>query len=463
MVESDICIARAFGTIEAMAIDVLLVGGGGREHAVAWKLKQSPILGKLYIAPGNGGTRLVGENVPIGVMEFEKLAQFAEEKKIGLTVCSMDDPLVGGIVDFFRSRGLRMWGPSKTAAQIEGSKVFAKELMREAGIPTAEFEVFNEYEKALNYVRAKGAPIVVKASGLALGKGVYVCKTLEEAETALEELLVKKTHKEAGNEVVIEEFLDGPEISVHAIMDGTTYKLFPPAQDHKAIGEGNTGKNTGGMGVIAPLPFVSTEHLLEIENTIVKPTFEVLLKSGIKYHGILYPGLKLTPRGPKVLEYNARFGDPECQVYMRLLKTDILDVFEACVDGNLASLKLEWNGGFAANIVLASGGYPDAYKKGLPITGIDEAERVPGVVVFHAGTMIDFVNRSLCDRSMIDLSMIDLRNRSLVTSGGRVLGVSAVGTTLKEALDRSYAAAEKINFKDKYYRHDIGAKALLPG
>src|SRR3989344_1334155 len=425
-----------------MAVDVLLVGNGGREHALAWKLKQSPRIEKLYIAPGNGGTRLVGENVPIGVMEFEKLAAFAEEKKISLTVCSMDDPLVGGIADFFKSRGLRIWGPSKAAAQIEGSKAFAKNLMHEARIPTAEFRVFTDYDSACAYVRQKGAPIVVKASELALGKGVYVCQTIEEAKAALDEIMIKHVHKDAGNEVVIEEFLDGPEISIHALSDGKTYAIFPPSQDHKTIGENGTGKNTGGMGVIAPLPFVSSELMADIEARIVKPTFDALQKRGIEYRGILYPGLKLTSKGPKVLEYNARFGDPECQVYMRLLKNDVLDVLEASTDGKLAGLNLEWNPGFAVNIVIASGGYPDAYKKGFPVTGIEEAERLPGVVVFHAGTMIEIVSQSL------------------VTSGGRVLGVSAVGATLKEALDRAYEAVGKIHFEGMHYRRDIGAKAL---
>lgn len=422
-----------------MAVDVLLVGSGGREHALAWKLKQSPRIGKLYIAPGNGGTRLLGENVAIGVMEFEKLSQFAKEKNIGLTVCSMDDPLAGGIVDFFQSQGLRIWGPSQAAAQLESSKAFSKTLMEEGGIPTAEFKIFTEHESALAYVHEKGAPIVVKASGLALGKGVYVCQTIPEAEVALKEIMVDKLHKDAGNEVVIEEFLTGAEISIHAISDGKTYKMFPPSQDHKRALDNDEGKNTGGMGVIGPLPFVSAVQMGEIETSVVKPTFNALNKKEITFKGILYPGLMLTPKGPRVLEYNARFGDPECQVYMRLLKTDVLDVLEACVDGTLDTQTLEWNPGFAVNIVVASGGYPDAYKKGLPISGIEEAEKVEGVVVFHAGTTFDEV---------------------LKTSGGRVLGVSAIGATLQEAFDKAYQAAEKIQFEGKYYRRDIGKKAL---
>jgi len=423
-------------------IDVLLVGSGGREHALAWKLRSSKRLGKLYIAPGNGGTRLVGENVPIGVMEFEKLADFATENKVELTIVGPDDPLAGGITDVFKTRGLRVWGPSKVAAQIEASKAFSKRLMSEAGIPTAEFEVFSNYAQALDYARAKAPPIVVKASGLALGKGVYVCQTLSEAETALHTIMVDRAFKDAGDEVVIEKFLDGPEISIHALSDGTTYKLFPPTQDHKRALEGDEGKNTGGMGVIGPLPFVNEEQMVAIESSVVRPTLEALKKKGIEYTGILYPGLKLSSSGTKVLEFNARFGDPECQVYMRLLKSDILDLFESCVDGNLTSQTIEWNSGFAVNIVLASGGYPDAYEKGFPISGIEEAEKDPDIVVFHAGTMFDLVGRTL------------------VTAGGRVLGISAVGDTLKNALDRAYEAADKIHFEGKYYRRDIGAKVI---
>lgn len=423
----------------AMAVDVLLIGSGGREHALAWKLSTSQRIGKLYIAPGNGGTRALGENVPIGIMEFEKLADFAEEKKIGLTVVGPDDAFVGGIVDVFTARGLKVWGPSKEAAQLEGSKAFSKQLMAEAGIPTAEFEIFTEHEKALEYVREKGAPIVVKASGLALGKGVYVCQTIPEAEDALDDIMVKKLFKDAGSEVVIEEFLDGPEISIHAISDGESYKMFPPSQDHKQIGEGDTGKNTGGMGVISPLSFVNDAQMKDIEETVVRPTFQALKKRGIEYRGILYPGLKMTSKGPKVLEYNARFGDPECQVYMRLMKSDLLDVLEACVNGALSEQEIEWHSGFAANVVLASGGYPEKYAKELPITGIEAAEELDAVVVFHAGTSFD---------------------GELKTAGGRVLGVSAVGNTLQNALDRAYEAAEKIEFKDKYVRRDIGARVL---
>ena len=426
-----------------MAVDVLVVGSGGREHALAWKLAQSPRLGKLYIAPGNGGTRLVGENVPIGVMEFEKLAQFAVEKNISLTVVGPDDAFVGGVVDVFQARGLRIWGPTRAAAQIEGSKAFSKQLMRESSIPTADFAVFTNHDEAVRYVREHGVPIVVKASGLALGKGVAICRTFEEAEVALKEIMLDRVFKDSGTQVVIEKYLEGQEVSIHALSDGKTYKMFPASQDHKTIGEGDTGKNTGGMGTIAPVPWLHENMLQDIEQRIVQPTLEALRNRGATFSGVLFPGLKMAPEGPMVLEYNARFGDPECQVYMRLLKTDILDVLEACVDGRLSDQPIEWNSGFAVNIVIASGGYPDAYKKGSPIAGIKEAEKIADVVLFHAGTMIENVSQSL------------------VTAGGRVLGVSAVGATLKEALDRAYEAIEKIHFEGMYFRHDIGAKALI--
>lgn len=423
-------------------MDILLVGSGGREHAIAWKLKQSTRVGKIYIAPGNGGTLRQGENVDIGVMEFEKLVQFAQEKKVGLTIVTSDDPLAGGIVDFFEKSGLRIWGPRKDAAQIESSKAFAKDFMREAKIPTAEYKVFTDAAQAIQYVREHGAPIVVKASGLALGKGVYVCRTLPEAELAVDEILVKKVHKDAGNEVVVEDFLEGQEISIHALTDGVEYTLFPSSQDHKRAHDGDAGPNTGGMGTLAPVPWVTDEVMARIDSEVVLPAFDNFKKRGIQYKGVLYPGVMMTAQGPKVLEFNARWGDPETQVYMRLLKTDLLDLFEASVDGTISDLKkrIEWNQGFAVNIVLASGGYPEAYEKGFPITGIAEAQEVEGVIVFHAGTKME--------------------GEGIVTSGGRVLGVSAVGSTLKQALDRAYTAINRIEFQGKYYRRDIGAKSL---
>jgi phosphoribosylamine--glycine ligase len=423
-----------------MALDVLIVGSGGREHALAWKLKQSPRIGKLYVAPGNGGTASIAENVAIDVMDFSALTKFAEEKKIGLTVVGPDDPLAAGIVDAFKARGLRVWGPVKAAAQIEASKAFAKEFMQEAGIPTAEFKIFTSAGDALTYVHSHGAPIVVKASGLALGKGVYVCRTIDEAGEAIDAIMVKRVHKDAGNEVVIEEFLEGQEISTHALSDGTNYIFFPSSQDHKRAQDGDKGPQTGGMGVIAPVPWVTADLMAQIETEVVARAFAEFKRRSMPYNGLLYPGIMMTANGPKVLEFNARFGDPETQAYMRLLKSDFLDLLEASADGDITKVKVEWNKGFAVNLVMASGGYPEKYEKGFPITGIDLAEKVDGVVVFHAGTK--------------------QQGPSLITNGGRVLGVSAVGETLRKALDRAYEAADRIQFQGKYYRRDIGAKSL---
>ena len=422
-----------------MKTNVLIIGSGGREHALAWKLAQSPRIGKLYVAPGNGGTRQVAENIPIDTNDIDGLIKFAEKNEIGLTVVGPDDPLALGIVDAFRARGLRIFGPTRAAAEIESSKAFAKNLMSKAGIPTATFKIFSEHEKALSYVRERGAPIVVKASGLALGKGVYVCKTLAEAEGALAEIMLDHVHKEAGSEVVVEEFLDGQEISIHAFCDGKTFVLLPPAQDHKPIRDKDEGKNTGGMGTIAPVPWVSADTLKVVGEQVVRPTLEALTKCGRPFSGLLYPGLKMTSTGLKVLEFNARFGDPETQSHMRLLKTDLLDILEACVDGTLAELAIEWHSGFAVCVVIASGGYPDEYRKGVSIHGVAEAERVSNVVVFHAGTIFE---------------------NELKTSGGRVLGVSATSDTLRDALDSAYEATRLIQFEDMQYRNDIGAKAI---
>ena len=422
-----------------MNTNVLIIGSGGREHALAWKLAQSPRIGKLYVAPGNGGTRQVAENVSIEATDIEGLIQFAEENKIGLTVVGPDDPLALGVVDAFHSRGLRIFGPTRAAAEIESSKAFAKNLMSEANIPTATFKIFNEHNKALAYVRERGAPIVVKASGLALGKGVYVCKTLAQAEVALTEIMLDHLHKEAGSEVVVEEFLDGQEISIHAFCDGKTFVLLPPAQDHKPIRDNDEGKNTGGMGTIAPVSWVNADTLKIVGEQVVRPTLDALAKRGRQFTGLLYPGLKMTSNGLKVLEFNARFGDPETQSYMRLLKTDLLDILEACVDGTLAELAIEWHSGFATCVVIASGGYPDEYKKGVPLHGVAEAERVSNVVVFHAGTIFE---------------------NELKTSGGRVLGISATGDTPRDALNSAYEAARLIQFEGMQYRSDIGAKVF---
>jgi len=422
-----------------MGQNVLVIGQGGREHAIAWKLRQSPRVNKLFVAPGNGGTRNIADNIPINTTDIVGLIKFVQKNKVDFTVVGPEDPLDLGIVNAFQERGLRIFGPTCQAAKIETSKVFSKQLMQKVGIQTAPFQVFQDYHSALMYIREQNAPMVVKVSGPALGKGACVCKTTEAAEKALKEFMLYRVFGEAGNEVVIEEFVDGQEISVHAFCDGKTFCLLPPAQDHKPIGNNDVGPNTGGMGIIAPVPWVTSETMEVIAKQVVCPALQELAKGGNPFSGILYPGCKGTNSEFKVLEFNARFGDPETQVYMRLLKTDLFTILEACVDGKLASTKIEWHPGFAACVVVASGGYPDQYKKGLPITGLADAESLPGVVVFHAGTTFD---------------------GELKTSGGRVLGVTGMGDTLQEALDRAYEAVRLIKFEGMYYRRDIGVKAL---
>ena len=419
---------------------VLLVGGGGREHALAWKLAQSPLLEKLYIAPGNVGMKNLGELVPIKANDIKGLLVFALEKKIDLTFVGPDEPLALGIVDEFQKAGLRIFGPSRAAAEIEASKAFSKELMAKYNIPTAQFKVFTELEPAKAYVREMGAPIVVKASGLALGKGVFVCNTTNEAEAALEEMFVNKIFGAAGTEVVIEEFLDGPEISIHVLSDGISHYLLPIAQDHKTVFEGGKGPNTGGMGTIAPVQWVTKEQLTDIEERIVKPTLAALKKEGREFCGLLFPGIMMTAKGPKVLEFNARFGDPETESYMRLLKTDLVEIAEACIDKRLGSLNIEWESGAACCIILASAGYPSAFNKGKEITGIENAEKIPGVVVFQAGT--------------------EMKDGKLVTNGGRVLAVTAHEGSLELARLTAYQAVDKINFLGKTFRTDIGKGSL---
>lgn len=436
-------------------LKVLLVGGGGREHAIAWKLRQSLRLGKLFVAPGNAGTAQIAENVPVKATDVDGLLAFALKEGIEFTIVGQDDPLALGIVDAFQAKGLAIFGPTQAAAQIEASKAFSKRLMKDCGVPTAQFDTYTDHAQALGRVQQHFAtyrfPIVVKASGLALGKGAYVCNDLTEAEQALDEIMVKKLHGNAGDQVVVEEYIDGPEVSIHAFCDGKSFKLFPSAQDHKPAFDDDKGPNTGGMGTIAPVPWFGTGGCGpdEVSNQVVGPILEGLSKNGSPFVGLLYPGLRLRERDPAatsdyvphVLEFNARFGDPETQVYMRLLKTDLLDIFEACVEGRLHEINVEWNPGFAACVVMASGGYPSPdYKKGLPINGIDNAEILPGVVVFHAGTK--------------------QADGQLVTSGGRVLGVTGIGATLQEALDHAYNGVECIHFDGAYYRKDIGAKSL---
>jgi len=430
---------------------ILIIGGGGREHAIGWKISQSERAGELFFAPGNGGMASLGTNVDIKATDIRALIEFVKKEKIDLTLAIPDDPLALGIVDEFQKEGLRIFGPKKNAAQLESSKAFSKNFMASHNLPTASFKVFKDFVEGDEYLKNHSLPVVVKVSGLALGKGVFICETYEEAKSALENILIKKAFGEAGSEVVIEELLTGPEISTHAFSDGINYSIFPTSQDHKRIGENNTGANTGGMGTVAPLPFVGSELIKKIENEIIAPTLTAMKKDGNSFSGLLYPGLMLTPEGPKILEYNARFGDPETQSYMRLLDTDLLDIIDACIDGTLNQIQINWKKLSACTIVLASGGYPESYEKGKIISGINSPlEEYPkgevdnfdnDIVIFHAGTKYD-------------------ENNNLVTNGGRVLGVTATAETLEEALEKAYKAVEKIHFEKMYYRRDIGQSVL---
>lgn len=417
---------------------VLVVGSGGREHAICWKLLQSPKVDKIYCAPGNAGIGEIAELVPIGAMEFDKLAEFAKANDIGLTVVGMDDPLVGGIVDKFEEEGLRVFGPRANAAIIEGSKAFSKELMKKYNIPTAAYETFDNYEAALEYVKKGDFPVVLKADGLALGKGVLICNDLEEAEAGLNTIMVDKKFGDSGNKVVIEEFLTGQEMSVLSFCDGKTIVPMVSAQDHKRALDGDKGLNTGGMGTFSPSRYYTPELAEECMETIYKPTVEALNREGRTFKGIIFFGLMLTPKGMRVIEYNARFGDPETQVVLPRLKTDLLEIFEACVDGTLDKINVEWEDNGTACVVLASGGYPESYQKGYEITGLEDAKKAPNILVFHAGTA--------------------LKDGKFVTNGGRVLGITGIGKDLDEAIKIAYEGVKLVDFKDKHYRKDIGVK-----
>ncbi|MDO4170139.1 MAG: phosphoribosylamine--glycine ligase [Lachnospiraceae bacterium] len=415
---------------------VLIVGSGGREHAIAWSVAKSSKVDKIYCAPGNAGISEYAECVDIGAMEFDKLVAFAKEKEIDLTVIGMDDPLVAGVVDAFEAEGLRVFGPRANAAIIEGSKAFSKDLMKKYNIPTAAYENFTSPEAALGYLETAKMPIVLKASGLALGKGVLICNTLEEAKEGVKTLMLDKQFGSAGDTIVIEEFMTGREVSVLAFCDGKTVKCMTSAQDHKRAKDGDQGLNTGGMGTFSPSPFYTKEVEEFCEKNIYQPTIDAMAKEGRPFVGVLFTGLMLTEEGPKVLEYNARFGDPEAQVVLPRMKNDIVDVFEACVDGKLDEIDLEFEDNAAVCVVLASDGYPESYEKGFEITGIEDVNAKEGYHVFHAGTK--FVDGKL------------------VTNGGRVLGVTATGQDLVEARANAYAATELVDFANKYKRNDIG-------
>ena len=417
---------------------VLIVGSGGREHAIAWKVAQSKKVEKIYCAPGNAGISEVAECVPIGAMEFDKLVAFAKEKEIDLTVIGMDDPLVGGIVDVFEKEGLRVFGPRKNAAILEGSKAFSKDLMKKYHIPTAAYETFTDPAKALEYLETAKMPIVLKADGLALGKGVLICQTLEEAKEGVKTLMMDKKFGSAGDEIVIEEFMTGREVSVLSFVDGNIVKIMSSAQDHKRAKDGDQGLNTGGMGNFSPSPFYTEEVDEFCKKYIYQPTVDAMKAEGRPFKGVIFFGLMLTPEGPKVLEYNARFGDPEAQVVLPRLENDIVDVFEACIDGTLDKVDLKFDNDRATVcVILASDGYPVEYKKGFPIEGLEKFKGKDDYYVFHSGTKFN-------DKGQI------------VTNGGRVLGVTATGKDLKEARKKAYEATEWVSFENKYMRHDIG-------
>lgn len=420
-------------------IDILLLGSGGREHALAKKLAESPRCGTLYIAPGNGGTLQEGVNVALAEDDPEAVAAFAREEGIGLVVIGPEAPLVAGVADAVRAAGIACFGPGAEGAQMEGSKRFSKELMERAGIPTAAYGSFTDEEAALAYVREQGAPLVVKADGLAAGKGVVVATEQEQAEEAVRECFAG-AFGDAGSTVVIEECLTGPECSLLAFTDGKTVRPMATAQDHKRALEGDRGPNTGGMGVYSPVPIVTDEELAVMKQVMVDTVAE-LAAEGIDYRGCLYGGFMLTPEGPKVLEFNARFGDPETQVILPRLKNDLVDVMLACAEQRLDEVELSWRDEWAVAVVLTSAGYPGSYEKGKVITGIEDADALDGVTVYHAGTAVTDTGE-------------------LVTSGGRVLAVTALGDTFEAARDLAYAACEKIDFEGKTLRHDIGLKAL---
>ena len=416
---------------------VLLIGGGGREHAIAAAIKKSKRVDKLYCAPGNAGIGEIAECVPIGVMEFDRLIAFAKEKEIDLAVCSQDDPLVGGIVDAFEEAGIRIFGTRKNAAIIEGSKAFSKNLMKKYGIPTAAYETFTDAGEAMEYLKTAKMPIVLKADGLALGKGVLICQDLQEALDGVREIMLDKKFGSAGNELVIEEFMTGREVSALAFVDGKNYKLMSSSQDHKRAGDGDTGLNTGGMGTFSPSPFYTPEIDRICRETIYQKTVDAMAAEGRPFKGVLYFGLMLTKDGPRVVEYNTRFGDPETQVVLPRMETDIIDVMDACIDGTLDQTELVFSDNAAVCVVIASGGYPVSYEKGKIITGLEKLAAEKDVFCFHAGTKTD-------------------ADGNVVTSGGRVLGVTALAPDLKAARARAYEAAKLIHFDKMYMRSDIG-------
>jgi phosphoribosylamine--glycine ligase len=421
-------------------MDILVIGGGGREHAIVWALAKSPQAGRIFCAPGNAGIGTIAECVPIAVGEFDRLTAFAIENHIGFVVIGPDDPLVDGIVDAFEAKGIRVFGPRQNAAAIEGSKTFMKDLLHKYQIPTAAYEKFDNYEDAHSYLLKQEVPIVIKADGLAAGKGVTVAFSMDEAQSALRDIMVNKVFGEAGTQVVIEEFLAGQEMSILAFVDGETVRPMVAAQDHKQVYDNDQGPNTGGMGTYSPLPHIASSIIDEAVETIIKPTAKAMVAEGRPFRGVLFAGLMISPDGtPKTIEFNARFGDPETQVVLPRLKTDLLEIMLAAVNGTLADIQIEWSEEAAVCVVLASGGYPAAYPKGITIQGMDNKT---DALVFHAGTAKNEAGE-------------------WVTNGGRVLGVVGLGQTIAEARASAYSEADRIHFEGKQLRSDIAAKALL--
>ncbi len=418
---------------------ILVIGSGGREHALTWKIKQSPQVSKIFCAPGNGGMASIATCVDIKADDIDGLVAFAEKEKIDLTVVGPEVPLVRGIADIFQDKGLMVFGPGREAARLEGSKIFAKEFMRRHDIPTADFEVFETMDGALAFIRQAALPVVIKADGLAAGKGVMICQTLQEAEQALQQIMGDKIFQEAGQRVVIEECLEGQEVSILALSDGKNFVILDSSQDHKRIFDDDIGPNTGGMGAYSPAPVINRMILKQIETRVIEPTVIGMLRDGIPFKGVLYAGLMITPRGPQVLEFNVRFGDPETQAVLPRLKNDLVDVLTAACQGTLDSVILDWDSRSCVCVVMSSGGYPGKYQKGFPIHGLDQID-AQDVVVFHAGT--------------------SRKGKELITAGGRVLGVTGLGPTIEAAIHATYDVVDRIKFDHCFFRRDIGAKAL---
>lgn len=418
--------------------EVLVIGGGGREQALAWKLAQSSQVDKIYVAPGNGGSAGIIENIDVQPTDTARLLQFAKEKQIALTVIGQEAASDAGVVDEFKAAGFTIFGPTKAATKLESSKAFSKDLMADEQIPTAAYQNFTDPEAALAFAASRPKPVVIKADGLAAGKGVIICYDDTEIKAAIDEIMVQKEFGDSGNTVVVEDFLRGQEVSVHALCDGKEAVIFPASQDHKQAYDGDEGPNTGGMGVIAPVPWVTEKHLDDVRSHVVLPALNGMVKKNAAFTGCLYPGLMIDADTVNVLEFNARFGDPEAEVYMRLFDGDLFEVLTACAKGELDPSSVTWKSGFAVSVVLCSPGYPGSYPKGLPITGIDEAEKLDDIVVMHAGTKRD--------------------GDTILTNGGRVLNVTAIGDTLDQALEKAYQAVKMIHFEGMHYRSDIGRR-----